>query len=570
MGETYWWLKHACLLRSCLIAAISYDDCTTHFTLNIMKKFGLLFLGVLLGTLLGVVLAIRFLPRFSGGNGAREQVKKFESILENAERNYVDGVQPEKLTEAAIKGLLNELDPHSVYIPASHKQREKEELYGSFEGIGIQFEILNDTITVVTPIIGGPSEKLGIRAGDKIVKIDSKNAVGLADTAVIKRLKGEKGTQVTVSIKRGAMQDLVDFTITRDKIPIYSVSASFLIPNTDIGYISVNQFRATMFDEFVQAARKLRSEGMKRMILDLRGNPGGLLEQAFEMADAFIPDGKKIVYTKGRQAAFDDDYTATGGGEFEDIPLIILIDAGSASASEIVSGAVQDLDRGLIVGETSFGKGLVQRPYELSDGSSYRLTISRYYTPSGRSIQRDYKDAGKYRALQGRTETDEGDNFEHKEKGDSARPAFKTLGGRTVYGGGGIVPDYVVKSDTATKLFIEIASKVLREFCDRYMNENGDRLRKQYQNEFPSFLSGFTLNSDAIAMLRQMAEKRGVKWNDAQFATDERIMKTYIKAQIARSIWNVNEKVMVDITADKQVQKALQLFPEVQKLAKVK
>jgi carboxyl-terminal processing protease len=535
-----------------------------------MKKFALLALGIVIGTLLGVVLASRFLPRFSGGSSAREQVKKFESILENAERNYVDDVPTQKLTEAAIKGMLNELDPHSVYIPASLKQREKEELFGSFEGIGIQFEIINDTITVVTPIIGGPSEKLGIRAGDKIVKIDGKNAIGIADTSVIKRLKGEKGTQVAVSIKRGAMKDLVDFTITRDKIPIYSVSASFIIPTTDIGYIAVNQFRATMFDEFVQAARKLRSEGMKRMILDLRGNPGGLLEQAFEMADAFIPDGKKVVYTKGRQSAFNDDYVATGGGEFEDIPLIVLIDAGSASASEIVSGAIQDLDRGLIVGETSFGKGLVQRPYELADGSSYRLTISRYYTPSGRSIQRDYKDVQKYRALQGRTVAEEGDNFDHKEKGDSARPAFKTLGGRTVYGGGGIVPDYVVKSDTVTRLFIELASKVLREYCDRYMNENGDALRKQYQSEFPRFLSGFSLGNDAVSMLRQMAEKRGVKWDEAQFKADERAIKTYIKAQIARSIWNVNEKTMVDITADKQVQKALQLFPEVQKLAKVK
>ena len=535
-----------------------------------MKKFALLFAGILLGTLLGVVLASRFLPRFSTDTRTREQEKKFESILENAERNYVDEVQPQRLTEAAIKGMLSELDPHSVYIPASLKQREKEELYGSFEGIGIQFEIINDTITVVTPIIGGPSEKLGIRAGDKIVKIDGKSSIGFADTMVVKRLKGEKGTQVNISIKRGAMKDLVDFTITRDKIPIYSVSSAFIIPGTDIGYIAVNQFRATMFDEFVQAARKLRSGGMKHMILDLRGNPGGLLEQAFEMADAFIPDGKKVVYTKGRQASFNDEYVATGGGEFEDIPLIVLIDAGSASASEIVSGAIQDLDRGLIVGETSFGKGLVQRPYDLPDGSSYRLTISRYYTPSGRSIQRDYKDVQKYRALQGRTEAGEGDNFDHKEKGDSTRPAFKTLGGRTVYGGGGIVPDYVVKSDTATKLFIELASKVLREFCDRLMNEHGEEWRKQYQSEFPRFLSGFTVGSDAINLLRAMAEKRGVKWNDAQFATDERAIKTYIKAQIARSIWNINEKTMVDITADKQVQKAIQLFPEVQKLAKVK
>lgn len=535
-----------------------------------MKKFALVFLGIIIGIIAGFFITNRFISRIPGLSPAQEQARKFETILDNAEKNYVDSVKTQDLTETAIKAMLSELDPHSVYIPATLKQREREDLYGSFEGIGIQFEIINDTITVATPIIGGPSEKLGIRAGDKIVKIDGKNAIGIQDTAVIRRLKGEKGTQVTVSIKRGNMKDLVDFTITRDKIPIYSVSAAFIIPDTEIGYIAVNQFRATMFEEFVQAARKLRSEGMKQMILDLRGNPGGLLEQAREMADAFIPDGKKIVYTKGRQSAFDDDYIATGGGEFEDIPLIILIDRGSASASEIVAGAVQDLDRGLIVGETSFGKGLVQRPYELPDGSSYRLTISRYYTPSGRSIQRDYKDAKKYRALIGRTEAEEGDNFEHKEKGDSARPAFKTAGGRIVYGGGGIVPDYIVKHDTATKLFIELASKVLREYTDAYLSENSEQLRKQYQNELGRFLRSYTINNEAISRLKVMAEKKGIQWNEAQYKTDERAIKTYLKAQIARSIWNLNEKAMVDITADKQVQKAIQLFPEVQKLAKNK
>ena len=536
-----------------------------------MKKIAFILLGVCIGALLGYWLARGSRASFPvSAGGVGNSADKFENILENASRNYVDTVNAEKLTESAIKGLLNELDPHSVYIPAVQKQRDDEDFRGSFEGIGVQFEIINDTITVVTPIIGGPSEKLGIRAGDKIVKIDGKNAVGFADTSVIRALKGPKNTTVNVAIKRGMMRDLLDYTITRDKIPIYSVSASFLIPGSDIGYIAVNQFRATMFDEFVKAARKLRSEGMQKMVLDLRGNPGGLLDQAFELADAFIPEGQKIVYTKGRQTQFNDEYVGTGGGEFEDIPLIILLDAGSASASEIVAGAVQDLDRGLIVGETSFGKGLVQRPYDLPDGSSYRLTISRYYTPSGRSIQRPYKDFTKYRRLEGRLEEAEGDNITHKEKGDSSRPAFKTLSGRTVYGGGGIVPDYVVKSDTATKLTIELASKVLREFCDAYIAQNGDRLRKQYQSEFPRFLRSYTVENDAITQLRNLAQKKGVMWNDAQFATDERIIRTYIKAQIARSLWNLNEQIAVTITNDKQVQKALQLFPEVRKLAQVK
>jgi carboxyl-terminal processing protease len=534
-----------------------------------MKKIFFVLIGIFIGGIVGYVLALRVTPAFSG-DGVREQERKFESVLENAQRNYVDDVKPTKLVEAAIKGMLTELDPHSVYIPAAQKIRDDEDFRGSFEGIGISFEILNDTITVVSPIIGGPSEKLGIRAGDKIVKIDGKSAIKLADTAVIHRLKGAKGTKVNVGIKRGGISDVLDFAIIRDKIPIYSVSSSYIVPGTDIGYVAVNQFRATMADEFVKAARNLRSQGMKQMILDLRGNPGGLLDQAFEMADAFIPDGKKIVYTKGRQPQFNDDYLATGGGEFETIPLIVLIDAGSASASEIVSGAIQDLDRGLIVGETSFGKGLVQRPYDLPDGSSYRLTISRYYTPSGRSIQRDYTDFTKYRQLAGRTEAAEGENLTHKEKRDSTRPAFKTASGRTVYGGGGIVPDYVVKSDTATKLFIELASKVLREFCDSYLAQNGERLRRQYKGEFTRFLSGFAIDNDVMTDLKALAQKRGVRWDDAQFATDEKAIRTYIKSQIARNVWNLNEQAMVMMTADKQLQKAIQLFPEVKKIAIVK
>ena len=303
-----------------------------------MKKLSPLLLGVAIGSLIGILVAQRFLRNGSFSSrdaSAAAAAKKIETILNNAAVNYVDEVKPSKLAESAIRGLLSELDPHSVYIPASLNEREREDIFGSFEGIGIQFEIINDTIVVVAPIVGGPSEKLGVRAGDKIIRIDGESAVGMADTAVVRRLKGEKGTQVTIGVKRGTIRDVLEFTITRDQIPIYSVSASFIIPGTKIGYIGVNQFRATMFSEFVQAARKLKDAGMNSMILDLRGNPGGLLAQAFEMADAFIPSGKQIVYTKGRAPGSNDVYLSTGGGEFEDIPLIVLIDEGSASAKRL-------------------------------------------------------------------------------------------------------------------------------------------------------------------------------------------------------------------------------------------
>lgn len=538
------------------------------------KKLLPIGLGIGAGVVIGVLIANFSMPALSG-DGVSEQVRKFQNILDNANRNYVDDVQPQKLTEAAVKAMLNELDPHSVYIPAEQKQRDDEDFRGNFEGIGVQFELLLDTITIVSPIVGGPSEKLGIRAGDKIVKINGESAVGIPDIQVIKRLKGMKGTKVTVSIKRASEAKLLDFTIVRDKIPIYSVDASFLIDGTDVGFVSINRFAATTVDEFTQAARDLKKKGMKRLILDLRGNPGGLLEQAYELADAFIPAGQKIVYTRGRRSEFNDEYPSTAGGEFETLPLIVLLDEGSASASEIVAGAIQDLDRGLIVGETSFGKGLVQRPYDLPDGSSYRLTISRYYTPSGRSIQRPYKNVKDYKALAGRTEAEEGDNIQHNsekvksDKADSSRPVFKTLSGRKVYGGGGIVPDYVVKHDTVTKLYREVAIKVLREFGDAYMASNGEKLRVAYKANFPKFLSSFEVEEPAIERLRVMAEKKGIQWDEAQYKTDERQMKTFLKMMVARAIWNINESNAVEVTTDKQVQKAMQLFPEAKKIARM-
>jgi carboxyl-terminal processing protease len=536
-----------------------------------MKKLSPLLLGVAIGSLIGILVAQRFLRTASlGATDATAAARKIETILNNAAKNYVDEVDADKLAESAIRAMLSELDPHSVYIPVSLREREREDIFGSFEGIGVQFEIINDTVVVVAPIIGGPSEKLGVRAGDKIVRIEEESAVGMADTAIVRRLKGEKGTQVTIGVKRGTMPEILEFTITRDQIPIYSVSAAFLIPNTSIGYIAVNQFRATMFSEFVQAARKLKDEGMNSMILDLRGNPGGLLAQAFEMADAFIPAGKQIVYTKGRKPGSNDVYISTGGGEFEEIPLIVLIDEGSASASEIIAGAVQDLDRGIVVGETSFGKGLVQASFELDDGSSYRLTVSRYYTPSGRSIQRDYKDAKRYRQLVGRAEADEGDNFEHKERAsDSSLPAYKTASGRVVYGGGGIVPDYVVKRDTATALAAHLSAKVLREYCDRLVSDRGEQIRQRFQGNFARFSEQFSLNAADIAALRALAEKRGVAWDETEWKTDERLLRALIQSQISLRLWGRMEEKITQMKVDKQLMKAVELFPEVRKLAKL-
>ncbi len=531
------------------------------------------FIGIGVGVVLGMLITNFTQPALFSGDGVNEQVRKFQHILSNATRNYVDEVQPQKLTEAAIKAMLAELDPHSIYLPADLKEREDEDFRGNFEGIGVTFEILQDTIVVVSPVPGGPSDRLGIQAGDKIVKINGQNAIGINEREVMKRLKGQKGTRVTVSIKRARQQQLIDFTIVRDRIPLYSVESAFVMEGTDIGYIAINRFAATTYDEFQKAARELRSKGMKRLILDLRRNPGGYLEQAYELADAFIGAGHKIVYTKGRQAEFNDEYYATGGGEFENLPLVVLIDEGSASASEIVAGAIQDLDRGLIVGETSFGKGLVQRPYDLPDKSQYRLTISRYYTPSGRSIQRSYKNAKDYKALAGRAELEEGDNIAHnrkKETVDSTRPVFKTLNGRSVYGGGGIVPDYIVKQDTVTKLMIDLVSKsVLRMYVDNVISTSGEKLRAMYKANFSAFAREFSIDNTMMQNLRALAEKQGIVWNEEQAKVDDKVIKLSLKVQLARALWNSREANIIEAMNDKQVQKAVQLFPEAKRIARM-
>lgn len=528
-----------------------------------------LYIAIVAGALLGITMAVWIQPTLTD-DGVAFQLRKIGQVFSTAIRNYVEEVDPNVLAEAAIRGMLNKLDVHSVYIPPKEKKKVDEDFSGAFEGIGIQFDIINDTITVVTPIVGGPSEKLGIMAGDKIVKIDGENAVGLSIDEVPKRLKGPKGTKVTVHIKRAGVPELLEFTIIRDKIPLYSVDAAFLVEGTDIGYIRINRFAATTLKEFLDAVRQLRQHGMKKLLLDLRWNPGGYLQQAFAIADQLIPEGYRIVYTRGRRAEFNHDFYATAEGEVEDLPLIILINEGSASASEIVSGAVQDLDRGLIVGETSFGKGLVQQQYELPDGSAFRITTSRYYTPSGRLIQRPYyKDKSKYYSLEGRPELQEGENIEHTGEQDTARPQYRTIRlSRIVYGGGGIVPDYIVKPDTITPFYRKLRSqRIPRLYVDAFMQHHGNDLRERYKDDFSSFYTNFNVTPAMWQEIRKRAEEEGISWNEEEFQQDKPFIEAEIKSMIARMIWNVNESVQIQITVDRQVQKALQLFDEAAEIA---
>lgn len=499
----------------------------------------------------------------ASGDDVFDNVKKFNEALNLVQKNYVDDVNADKLTEAAIKGMLAQLDPHSTYISQDQLKRINEDFQGSFEGIGVEFDIVNDTITIVTPISGGPSEALGILAGDKIVKIDGVNAVGMTREDVPKKLRGPKGTKVTVSISRGGSPNLIDFEITRDKIPLYSVDASFMI-NNEVGYARVTRFSATTYDEFAKALADMKKQGMKKLVLDLRNNPGGYLDQAFKMASMFIERGKKIVYTKSRIPAFNDEYISEGG-EYTNMPLIVLVNDGSASASEIVSGAIQDWDRGLIVGENTFGKGLVQRQYDLSDGSAMRVTTSRYYTPSGRLIQKPYE-GGEYKKML--TNPEEGDNLYHtNDTKDTARPEFKTMGGRTVYGGGGVTPDFVVGLDTLTDYSVQLRRvNLFLEFANNYYDANKDNLKSSY-SDFLKFRDNFQVTQNMLDDFKGLAASKNITFNDEQYNRDIDFITTSIKSIIARDIWGNNGSMAVWLATDKQFEKAMTLFPEAEKLA---
>jgi carboxyl-terminal processing protease len=461
----------------------------------------------------------------------------------------------------------------------------KEDFEAAFEGIGVEFDVIHDTITIVSPIPGGPSEGLGILASDKIIKIDGENVIGINRNDVPKKLRGKKGTKVVVDIKRDGTKNLLNFEIIRDKIPIFTVDASFIMDGTDIGVVVVNRFAATTYEEMMTALRSLKQQGMKKLILDLRGNPGGFLGQAFYMADEFLKGGDTIVYTKGRLAEFDEAFKSTPGGEFEKIPLIVMVNMGSASASEIVSGAIQDLDRGLIVGTTSYGKGLVQRQFDVGDGSAFRITTSKYYTPSGRCIQRPYSDKDKYRSLAGRLDLEEGDYIrnsiatikEHLKKTSKkdeeinidSLPIYYTRGGRIVLGGGGVTPDVIIKMDTLTDFGVAIRIKnIFNEFINDYVDVNS--IKKEYNNDFKKFMREFQVPSKMLEDFKVLAKKKEVEWKDDEYEIDKDYIHTSIKAYVARSGWNRNEMLQVFFSIDNQLIKASKLFPEAIKLAGTK
>ncbi|MEL6649860.1 MAG: S41 family peptidase [Bacteroidota bacterium] len=494
---------------------------------------------------------------------------KFERALRFIESNYVEELDETKIVDDAIEGVLKGMDPHSFYIPASEMKQMREQMSGSFDGIGVQFNILEDTIYVEAPISGGPSEKLGIMAGDRIVKVNGETVAGIGITTadVMGLLKGPKGSSVDVSILRRATPKLLDFTIERDRIPLNSLDFAYMMdPKT--GYIKINRFSETTYSEFREALEMLQEQGMSQLILDLRGNPGGYMEMARKMADEFLASGKLIVSTEGRIRASKQEYRSTSSlGSFEKGPLVVLIDYGSASASEIVSGAVQDHDRGLIVGVRSFGKGLVQIQEEFEDGSAMRIVISKYYTPSGRCIQKPYdKTDAEY-------EDEIAERFESGEIYDESKIVipdslkFTTTSGRTVYGGGGIYPDVFVAPDTTggsaylTDLQI---NDIFRKFSFHYVDARPELMKRYASPE--AFLKNFKLSSGLVNQFTAFATDKGVEYSAEDYQKSRRLIDNRIKAYIGRRMYNDDGFFPVLNQVDRAIQKAYKLMPEAAEL----
>ena len=523
--------------------------------MRFIKKYPIIIMALILGVIIGIKAQIYFDEHYPGQNES-----KLNQVFMLTKAFYFEDVDTSKLVESAINGMFDQLDPHTTYLPMEDEKMSEETFHGEFDGIGVEFQMIKDTITVVSPISGGPSQKAGIQSGDKIVKIEGKSSVGFSNKQVIENLRGERGTKVNFTIYRSTNGNEYDFTITRDKIPINSVDVALLY-NNDIAYINLSRFAETSTLEVSRALAKLKLDGMKRIVLDLRNNPGGILNEAVSISDLFLDDSKLIVYTKGRVTEFDAEYFADNIEGYENYPLVVLINRGSASASEIVSGAIQDWDRGLIVGETSFGKGLVQRPFLLSDGSAVRITVSRYYTPSGRAIQRDYSNGKDEYYVSAYSNPD-------SNKIDSTKLKHKTKGGRVVYGGGGITPDIIVEYDELTNYSIELTrNNIYYQFVRKYLDQN----KITIENKFPNlklFIKDFSIKNKKDNFIK-FASDNNVVYKNNEFLKDQDYIFQRIKAYIARDLWGNDGWYEVMLNVDKQFQRAVKLFDNELKTNKV-
>ena len=493
----------------------------------------------------------------------RLQNEKLLRAVNVVQSQYVDNVDLETLVEDAIKGMLRELDPHSVYLSASELRRANEPLQGSFDGIGVQFQILHDSIVVISPVPGGPSEKVGILAGDKIIKINGESSTGsqVTNDFVQERLRGPRGSTVQVGIFRKGSSEILEFTITRGRIPINSVDAYFMA-TPEIGYIKLNRFSRTTMREFREAMTFLNERGMQHLILDLNNNSGGFLDVAIDLTDQFLETDQLIVYTEGN-ASPTQEFKSTSRGSFKKGKLVVLVNEGSASASEILAGAVQDWDRGLLVGRRTFGKGLVQRPYDLPDGSAIRLTTARYHTPTGRSIQKPY-DEGTDRYFEDLADRMRKGELINQNKiifPDSLKFLTKN-NKRIVYGGGGIMPDFFIPVDTTrvSNYYSRVLRRgVLNSFGVEYTNDNREKLMSAYPDK-DMFIKNFLVDDDLLRKFYAYSDDEGVKSPALGEDNSEVFLRNQLKGLIARNMFDFSAYIQVSLEMDDSYLKALEIL----------
>ena len=490
--------------------------------------------------------------------------KLLMGVLSLVNDNYVEEVQPGELIYAAIDGMLEVLDPHSSFLSKESFAEMGERFSGKFYGIGIEFDVLDGFLYVISVIDESPSEAVGLQSGDRIIRIDGESAIGIKHDEVRQKLRGEKGTRVDVTIERPGVEDRFDVTITRDRIPIRSVRTAIMLED-NTGYIQLIRFAKTTSRELEAALDKLQQDGMERLVLDLRGNSGGYLDQAVEVSSKFIPEGHVIVKTMGRNRSSNQTFKSLRGVNHRDMPLVILLDHRSASASEIVAGAVQDWDRGVIAGTRSFGKGLVQTLFaepHLTDGSALKLTTARYYTPSGRMIQRDYKDKSFEEYVEesfiGAGET--ADDAEASAEAD--RPEFTTAGGRTVYGDGGISPDVLITNPKRKYPFVIGKYRGWVPFdraCFEFANTYGVT-RQDLKDDFDTFLSEFEVDDAMLEAFKAQVRDSGMSFTEEEFNADLDVIELQLKRSLARNLWGDEEASRVAAAGDEQLQQARQLF----------
>jgi len=533
-----------------------------------LRWFGWSAMGMAAGLLL-LILGFRW--REAGPEQMQaDDLKKLETVIQLVERYYYRDITQSELVLKAINGMFKELDPHSFYIPREIQEQEEAEMSGGFEGIGIEFQIVQDTIVVVAPIAGGPSEMLGIQSGDRIVRINGRDVAGRGITTreVVKSLRGPKGTKVRVTILRPGVSQLLEYEITRDRIPIYAVSFAGMVGDS-LGYIRLTRFSERAHDEVRQAIQRLKREGMKGLILDLRGNPGGYLHMAQRIADEFLSASKLIVYTKGRVPESNTSYTATSVYNlYEQGPLIVMIGPGSASASEIVAGAVQDWDRGLIVGQRSFGKGVVQTQRYLSDSSAVRITFSRYFTPSGRCIQKPFENLSPSEYEDElRKRQEEGEFYDETKIKLPDSLKYRTASGRIVYGGGGIIPDIFLSIDTTTRLSA-CAEEAQRKnlfllTAQEYVNTHPE-LKKAYASA-ASFAQNYQVSSDLWELFEKKAKEAGLTCNLEEAKSD---MTWLLRSFVGKFAYGEEARTRIAMERDKNLQQALRLLPAAIELEK--